>query len=152
MIAMIRCSRAIGVVLILTTPSTASDSPIVAAQPAREARVLPGARVLEKGPGRLESQRPYERGKVPVVLVHGLWGSPRNWHRMIEDLEANSVLRTRCQFWTFQYESGDSILDSAHSLRQSLRQARRSSIPILATRPLTEWSSSAIAWEASSRK
>ena len=35
--------------------------------------------------GRLETRRPYERGKVPVVFIHGLWGSPRNWDRMIEE-------------------------------------------------------------------
>ena len=125
MIAVTRCSRAIGVVLILTTPSTASDSPRVAANSVRAPRVLPRDALLENGPGRLESQRPYERGNVPVVLIHGLGGSPRNWHRMIEDLEAHSVLRARCQFWTFQYASGDSIPYSAHLLRQSLRQARR---------------------------
>lgn len=34
------------------------------------------------------------------------------------------MLQTRCQFWTFQYASGDSIPYSAHLLRQSLRQAR----------------------------
>ena len=38
-------------------------------------------------PGRLETRRPYERGKIPVVFIHGLWGSPRNWDRMIEDLD-----------------------------------------------------------------
>jgi pimeloyl-ACP methyl ester carboxylesterase len=125
MIAVTRCARAIGVVLTLTTPSTASDSPEVAANSVRAAKALPRDALFENGPGRLESQTPYERGKVPVVLIHGLWGSPRNWQRMIEDLEARSVLRTRCQFWTFQYASGDSILYSAHLLRQSLRQARR---------------------------
>ena len=75
--------------------------------------------------GGLETRRPYERGKVPVVLIHGLWGKPNLWDRMIEDLEADPALRRRYQFWTFRYASGDSIPFSAHLLRQSLRRARR---------------------------
>ncbi len=70
-------------------------------------------------------RRPYERGKVPVVLIHGLWGFPPLWDRMIEDLEADPAIRARYQFWTFRYASGDSIPFSAHLLRQSLRRARR---------------------------
>ena len=44
---------------------------------------------------------------------------------MIEDLEADRVLRKKYQFWTFRYSSGDSIPFSAHALRQSLGRARR---------------------------
>ena len=70
-------------------------------------------------------RRPYEPGKVPVVLIHGLWGFPWLWDRMIQELEADPALRGRYQFWTFRYASGDSIPFSAHLLRQSLRRARR---------------------------
>jgi hypothetical protein len=48
---------------------------------------------------------------------------------MVEDLEADPALRGGYQFWTFRYASGDSILYSAHLLRQSLRQARRAFDP-----------------------
>jgi hypothetical protein len=44
---------------------------------------------------------------------------------MIEDLENDPAVRARYQFWTFRYQSGDSIPFSAHLLRQSLRRARR---------------------------
>ena len=69
-------------------------------------------------------RRLYEKGKIPVVLVHGLWGYPHQWDRMVEYLEAEPDLRERYQFWLFGYESGDSIPFSAHQLRQSLRLAR----------------------------
>jgi hypothetical protein len=48
---------------------------------------------------------------------------------MVDDLEADSALRRRYQFWTFRYASGDSIPFSAHLLRQSLRRARRAFDP-----------------------
>jgi hypothetical protein len=44
---------------------------------------------------------------------------------MIEDLKNDPAVRARYQFWTFRYQSGDSIPFSAHLLRQSLRRARR---------------------------
>jgi pimeloyl-ACP methyl ester carboxylesterase len=74
-------------------------------------------------------RQPYEAGKVPVVLIHGLWGHPRLWDPMVEDLEGDPVLRRRFQFWTFRYASGDSIPYSAHLLRQSLRGARQAFDP-----------------------
>ena len=73
----------------------------------------------------LDLRRPYERGKVPVVLIHGLWGTPHLWDPMIKDLEDDPAIREVYQFWTFRYTSGDSIPYSAHLLRQSLRRARR---------------------------
>ncbi len=125
MITVTRCSRAALVVLILTLPGAAGDWSGVAINSDRTTALLPRDELPGHDPGRLETRWPYERGKIPVVLIHGLWGSPRNWDRMIEDLETDPAIRTRFQFWTVRYASGDSILYSAHSLRQSLRRARR---------------------------
>ena len=69
--------------------------------------------------------RPYERGKVPVLFVHGLWSSPCSWCRMIESLEADSALRDRFQFWTFGYSTGDPLPHSAVLLRSNLDEVRR---------------------------
>jgi pimeloyl-ACP methyl ester carboxylesterase len=100
--------------------------------PAKSDRV-PAAPPYDDRPGQqpdgLETRRPYVRGKVPVVLIHGLWGRPQLWDRMIESLEADPALGRRYQFWTFRYTSGDSIPFSAHLLRQSLRRARRAFDP-----------------------
>ena len=69
--------------------------------------------------------QPYERGKVPVVFVHGLWSSPWSWSHMIEGLEADSALRDRYQFWTFGYSTGDPLPYSAVLLRSNLDEVRR---------------------------
>jgi pimeloyl-ACP methyl ester carboxylesterase len=125
MISVRCCPRVAGVVMILASLSGAGDAPGVdtnsksaVAPPTSESR-------LAQSPNGLGMRRPYERGKVPVIFIHGLWGFPHLWERMIEDLEAEPLLRRRYQFWTFSYASGDPIPFSAHMLRQSVRQARR---------------------------
>ena len=129
MINLSHCSWVAGVVLIVSSVSAAGDSPGVAINSDRTTALWPVDELPGHDSGRLLTLRPYERGKIPVVFIHGLWGSPRNWDRMIEDLEADPALRRRFQFWTFAYASGDSIPYSAHLLRQSLRRTRRAFDP-----------------------
>jgi pimeloyl-ACP methyl ester carboxylesterase len=83
----------------------------------------------EQVPTGLTIHRPYERGKIPVVLVHGLWGSERQWDRMVRDLEADDAIRGRYQFWTFGYATGDPITFSALRLRRAIRRAREAFDP-----------------------
>ena len=44
-------------------------------------------------PAGLALARPYSRGKIPVILIHGLGSSPKSWAPMIEALEADPSLR-----------------------------------------------------------
>jgi pimeloyl-ACP methyl ester carboxylesterase len=125
MIAVTRYFWAAGIVLAATALAAAGDSPGVTINSGRTSALLPGEKLADYDWCSLESRRPYERGKVPVVLVHGLWGSPRNWDRMVADLDADRSLRRHFQFWAVRYASGDSIVYSAHVLRQSLRRARQ---------------------------
>src|SRR5262245_17809731 len=75
-------------------------------------------------PAGLALARPYSRGKIPVIVVHGLGSGPKSWTPMIEALEADPSLRERYQFWTFDYATCAPILYSAHLLRQDLHAAR----------------------------
>src|SRR5208337_584720 len=75
-------------------------------------------------PRGLSLLRPYAPGKVPVVLVNGLWGSPRQWCRMVKDLEADPFVSERFQFLTFGYSTGDPIPYSAHMLRRAIGDLR----------------------------
>jgi pimeloyl-ACP methyl ester carboxylesterase len=115
--------------MILSSFCAAGDSPEIGTTPDRAAESPSRDGRPESELRGLEMGRPYEPGKVPVVFIHGLWGSPRNWDQMVEAFEADPALRSRYQFWMFRYASGDSIPYSAHLLRQSLRQARRASDP-----------------------
>jgi pimeloyl-ACP methyl ester carboxylesterase len=75
-------------------------------------------------PTGLSLLRPYARGKIPVVFVHGLWASPWSWHRMIEAVEGDPAINDRFQFWTFGYSTGDPFPYSAHLLRRDLDEVR----------------------------
>jgi pimeloyl-ACP methyl ester carboxylesterase len=75
-------------------------------------------------PAGLSLLHPYVPGKIPVVLVHGLWSNPRSWTRMLEAFHSDPILRERYQFWAFGYSTGAPILYSAYLLRQAIRQAR----------------------------
>ena len=43
---------------------------------------------------------PYQRGKIPVVFIHGLYSDPITWVDMINELCAQSDLYDQFQFWT----------------------------------------------------
>lgn len=67
---------------------------------------------------------PYQPGKIPVVMVHGLLASPLTWTTLFNDLRADPKLRERYQFWFYLYPTGNSYLTTAADLRQELAQLR----------------------------
>jgi triacylglycerol esterase/lipase EstA (alpha/beta hydrolase family) len=67
----------------------------------------------------------YQPGKIPVVLVHGLWSSPLVWMPMLDTLRSDPVVRARYQFWVALYPSGYPLPVAALSLRRSLREIRQ---------------------------
>jgi pimeloyl-ACP methyl ester carboxylesterase len=72
---------------------------------------------------------PYQAGKVPVVFVHGMFGSPGNWSAAIRKLSDDPDVRDHFQFLTFSYESLRPIPDSGLRLSEALNEARRSVDP-----------------------
>src|SRR5262249_7871876 len=69
--------------------------------------------------------RPYEPGKIPVVMVHGLISSPLAWIPMINDLLQNPVVHQKYQFLLYVYPTGVPIPIAAAALRDTLVQARQ---------------------------
>jgi pimeloyl-ACP methyl ester carboxylesterase len=67
---------------------------------------------------------PYQRGKIPVVFVHGLLSSPLTWAPVINDLQADPVLRQRYQFWYYFYPTANPYLATAADLRRALVRLR----------------------------
>jgi pimeloyl-ACP methyl ester carboxylesterase len=69
--------------------------------------------------------RPYEPGKIPVVMVHGLISSPLAWIPMLNELLGDPVIQKRYQFFLYMYPTGVPIPIAAAGLRESLIQARQ---------------------------
>lgn len=77
----------------------------------------------------LHALEPYEPGRIPVILVHGLLGSPLTWAPMFNDLQADPVLRKHFQFWVYFYPTGNPYLITAAELRRDLERLRKSLDP-----------------------
>ena len=71
----------------------------------------------------LVSTTPYRPGLIPVVFVHGTASSMVRWMEMYNRLAADPEIRSRFQFWFFQYDSGNPIALSALRLREALTAA-----------------------------
>jgi len=79
---------------------------------------------LEKLQG-LYMLHPYEPGKIPVLLVHGLRSSPAAWMKAVNELRGDPALRERYQFWLFMYPTGIPFPASAAHLRRALDELRQ---------------------------
>jgi hypothetical protein len=71
----------------------------------------------------LVSATPYRPGLIPIVFVHGTGSSLVRWAEMYNRLAADQEIRSRFQFWFFQYDSGNPIALSAMRLREALSTA-----------------------------
>jgi pimeloyl-ACP methyl ester carboxylesterase len=67
---------------------------------------------------------PYQPGKIPVVMVHGLLSSPLTWAPMFNDLRADPELRKHFQFWFYLYPTSEPYFVTAAGLRQTLGELR----------------------------
>ncbi len=74
-------------------------------------------------PPPLVSSSPYHPGLIPVVFVHGTTSSPARWAEMYNRLLGDHEIRSRYQFWFFQYKSSNPIALSALRLREALTEA-----------------------------
>jgi pimeloyl-ACP methyl ester carboxylesterase len=94
-----------------------------------EMRTFLGNAVGLRRASALKGIRPYVKGRIPVVFVHGTASSPARWADMINDLLADPRLRERYAYWTFTYDSGNPIAYSGWQLREALAQAARRADP-----------------------
>jgi pimeloyl-ACP methyl ester carboxylesterase len=69
--------------------------------------------------------RPYEPGKIPVVMVHGLASSPLAWVAMVNDLLLDPRIQERYQFMLYMYPTGIPFPIAAAGLRDTLQQAEQ---------------------------
>jgi pimeloyl-ACP methyl ester carboxylesterase len=73
----------------------------------------------------LSMSEPYQPGKIPVVLVHGLASSPVTWSHLEIELRAQPCVMSRYQIWLFRYDTGSPFLTTAAELRRQLAELRQ---------------------------
>lgn len=86
-----------------------------------DAFLQPGQSESETGLFMLE---PYQPGKIPVVLVHGLLSDPLTWGNIANEIRSQPDLRNRYQIWGFEYSTGEPFLRSAAVLRAHLKRVQ----------------------------
>ncbi|MCA9424724.1 MAG: alpha/beta fold hydrolase [Candidatus Omnitrophica bacterium] len=73
--------------------------------------------------------QPHQPGRIPIVLVHGLLGSPQSWEVFMNGLMDDPWIRQNFEFWFARYPTGKSFLYNARDLRNALRSIRESLDP-----------------------
>jgi pimeloyl-ACP methyl ester carboxylesterase len=67
---------------------------------------------------------PYQRGKIPIIFVHGLLSDRLTWANFVNELNARPEFNDRYQLWGFEYPTGEPFLASATLLRRQLFELR----------------------------
>ena len=66
--------------------------------------------------------RPYQPGRIPVLLIHGLRSTPAAaWVQTFNHLQNDPALAKHFQFWVYCYPTGAPIAANAAHLRADLR-------------------------------
>jgi pimeloyl-ACP methyl ester carboxylesterase len=107
-----------GLSLVVATAALAVCAPASAGN-------RPGIMVIRINSAELSCPIPYRAGKVPVVFIHGMLGSPDNWSGTIERLSADPAVRARYQPLVFRYDSLRPIPETGRDLLDALRETRR---------------------------
>ena len=67
--------------------------------------------------------QPYDPGKIPIVMVHGLVSSPDAYRDIINDLSPEPWFREHYQVWLYNYPTGTPWLYNAMRFRQIMDEA-----------------------------
>lgn len=81
--------------------------------------------MFDRSPTQLVAMEPHQRGRMPVILVHGTASSPFRWADMVNDLLEDRAISDNFEFWFFSYATGNPIPYSALQLRRSIEDAVR---------------------------
>jgi len=110
-------------------------TPLAYALNQKELRELDSSTIGLLNPSKVQKMQglymlePYQPGKIPVLMVHGLWSSPITWMEMFNDLRGDPEIRDRYQFWFYLYPTGQPFWYSAAQLRRDLAEARQTLDP-----------------------
>ncbi len=64
---------------------------------------------------------PYDKKRIPVIMIHGLASSPETYAEMADAINANPKLREKYQLWYYFYPTGTPWLVTASKFRNTFR-------------------------------
>ena len=73
-------------------------------------------------PSDIYKEHAFEKGKTPVILVHGTMSSFVWWSEMLNTLYSYPKIRNNFQFWLYLYDTGKPIMFSARELRAAVNR------------------------------
>lgn len=97
----------------------ALDDPRFDADRGRDGLWRPFDFLFDVGPG-VYFLEPFDAGREPVLFVHGIGGTPRDFQAMIDALD-----RRRFQAWVYYYPSGVGLASAAAHLDQTIMKLER---------------------------
>lgn len=104
-------------------PTAALGLTLTVAQPwARNLTAFLGKTLLIEEIPTFGSREPHRPGRIPVVFVHGTASNFSVWANMVNDLDADPVIRRNFEFWFFNYDSGQPVLYSGGKLREAITE------------------------------
>src|SRR5271157_260792 len=105
-------------------PHHAAGLHVVAERPGEVPLVRPAPSRARLQRANLLMIRPYEPGKIPVVMVHGLISTPLAWIPMLNELLRDPAIQEKYQFMLYMYPTGVPMPIAAANLRDVLSQAK----------------------------
>ena len=100
-----------------------ADTLATAKFPPSDLLAAPNASGEHDQPDGLYMFEPHRPGRIPVVLIHGTAANPRAWGNLVNELESDSQIRQRFEFWYFSYRTTSPIAYSGALLRDALSGA-----------------------------
>ncbi|MCC6126068.1 MAG: hypothetical protein IT426_13980 [Pirellulales bacterium] len=73
---------------------------------------------------KLLFMEPYQSGKIPLVLIHGLYSDPTTWLDAVNEFCSQPDIYRNYQLWLYRYPTGGAVLESAAKLREQMLVAR----------------------------
>jgi uncharacterized protein YceK len=65
---------------------------------------------------------PYDRKRIPVLMIHGMASSPKKFMDMAQAINADPKLRKKYQLWYYFYPTGTPWIASSSKFRKSYRR------------------------------
>ena len=95
------------------------DNALFSEEQAKKGLWQPYAFMIDGGAG-IHFLEEYDADRIPIVFVHGINGTPRNFTALIEGID-----RSRYQVWVYSYPSGLRMYDLAEGLFQFMETLAR---------------------------